>query len=261
MEIIIENCSSPGASFTTNTDSVLFACYEWITENIDSQKPFISFRREVSEAKNFNDNNARNIYPLLKKTGFINYEAGGILKYSDFFTRIGLAYAKALETEKLIECSDYSEEKKNASLKKLYSVKSSLVYQGLFNLFEADSNYKEEMKAMLHFLLKYEKINKTEFAFLLYSMSKSENYIDEMGEAINQYRDGDLEISVNVDVRNDIELRDRTGNTRRKEGLSFLTAYTYFIALYEQAGLVYKDKKYMVLCNDAKEKIQKILEV
>ena len=262
MNIVIENCSSPGASFTANTNDVLYSCYEWVSENKGVIKPFIDFRKDVSKAKGFNDNNARNIYPLLKKAGFVKYEAGGQLYYDDFFTNIGLAYAKALETEKLIRNSDYSDTKKEESLKKLNEVKTSLICKGLLNLFSSECNYKEDMQSMLEFLLQYNKISKVEFAYLLFAKKNSSTYISDVSETIAKYREQEIDILVSVDVRNDIDVREKTGNSRRKEGLSFLTAYTYFVALLEQAGLIYKENsKYMHINQSAKGKIQELLEV
>lgn len=78
MRIDINNCSSPGASFTENTNRVLICTLQWIREN---NYPVIEFKtlRTILEKKyGVNNNNARNIYPLLKNCGFINYSKGVI---------------------------------------------------------------------------------------------------------------------------------------------------------------------------------------
>lgn len=261
MDIIINNCSSPGASFTENTNKVILSCYEWITEHSEEMKPFIDFRKEVSKAKNFNDNNARNIYPLLQNVGFVSYEKGAKLEYDRFFTRTGKAYAKMIETEKLILDSDYTEKDKNEALKQMQQAKETLIYQGLTRLLTQNSNYKKEMVECLRFLIKFHKINKTEFAYLLYSISN--DLEDEtIKKDIDLYRSGKMDIDVTVSVRNDIDLREQTGNKNRKEGLSFLTAYSYFCGLFEQAGLITKvEAGYFAIASNAKEKIEKMLEV
>ena len=66
MIIEIENTSSPGASFTSNTNSVLLKTYEWICEHKGISIPFKEFRMRLQSEKGINDNNNRNIYPLLK---------------------------------------------------------------------------------------------------------------------------------------------------------------------------------------------------
>lgn len=261
MQININNCSSPGASFTDNTNKVILSCYEWVTEHHGEIKPFIDFRREVSRAKGFNDNNARNIYPLLQNVGFVSYERGANLEYDRFFTSSGEAYAKTIATEYLILNSEYGEYEKNQSIKKLHQVRRLLIYQGLVRLLSKESNYKNEMQKFLKFILEFNKINKTEFAYLLYALSKSFT-LNEIKVAIDSYRNGEEPINVVVSVRNDIEVREKTGNNERKEGLSFLTSYSYFCGLFEQAGLITKlDSDYYTVADGAAEKISKLLEV
>ena len=260
MQIIINNCSSPGASFTDNTNKVVLSCYEWVVEHHGDVKPFIEFRREVSQAKGFNDNNARNIYPLLRNVGFVSYGNGSDLTYDTFFSSTGKAYAKTVETEQLILNSDYTSEKKKQAIVKIHEVRKLLIYQGLSLLLRQDSNYKKEMKACLQFLLTFEKINKTEFAYLLYTLEQSCDF-EVLKNDLEAYRNQQLSIEVTVSVRNDIELREKTGNKQRKEGLSFLTAYSYFCGLFEQAGLIVKlDTEYYAIANGATEKIKKLLE-
>ena len=102
MDIIIENCSSPGAHFSKNTNEVLLKIYEWINKNNKPELPFIEFRRRLENEEKINDNNARNIFPLIKNYGFVNYEKGVSIQYKYFFTNVGLAYCKALEAIKKI---------------------------------------------------------------------------------------------------------------------------------------------------------------
>ena len=67
--------------------------------------------------------------------------------------------------------------------------------------------------------------------------------------------------SQKISVRNDIELRQKTKSDKRKEGLSFLTSYTYFSSLLQQAGLVFKQNGYFVLKEEYRSDIEKLLEV
>ena len=112
MVIEIENTSSPGASFTKNTNSVLLKTYEWICEHRGLSLPFREFRMRLQSEKGVNDNNNRNIYPLLKNGGLANYEKGSDLKVDSFYTNTGLAYVKTLESVEVIEVEDYTKEQK-----------------------------------------------------------------------------------------------------------------------------------------------------
>ena len=64
MIIEIENTSSPGASFTSNTNSVLLKTYEWICEHKGISIPFKEFRMRLQSEKGINDNNNRNMIPV-----------------------------------------------------------------------------------------------------------------------------------------------------------------------------------------------------
>jgi len=259
MRIEINNCSSPGASFTDNTNNVILSCYEWVVENNGVVKPFIEFRREVSKAKNFNDNNARNIYPLLQNFGFISYQKGANLHYDRFFTNTGKAYAKMLQTERIIAHSSYGENEKKQAIKKMQYARETLIYQGLINLLFRECNYKKELLEFLRFLIKFRKISKIEFSYLLFSLAQALDP-DNVERTIGQYRAGKLTIEVVVAVRNDIELREKSGDKKRKEDLSFLTSYSYFCGLLEQAGLIVKlDSSYYTIASGAEEKITKLL--
>ena len=88
MEFIIENCSSPGAQFSRSTNQVMLKIAEWINLNNEPDLMFIDFRRRLEKEAKINDNNARNIYPLLKNGGLVEYQAGGELETGSFFMRI-----------------------------------------------------------------------------------------------------------------------------------------------------------------------------
>lgn len=260
MQIIINNCSSPGASFTDNTNKVILSCYEWVTEHNEEIKPFIDFRREVSSSKGFNDNNARNIYPLLQNVGFIHYKKGVDLVYKHFFTSTGKAYAKTIETEQLILNSEYELNEKESAIARLKQIRETLIFQGVIRLLSGETNYSREMLKCLEFLIKFHKISKPEFAYLLYALAESLD--DEtIRKDIAMYRNNEISFDITVSVRNDIELREKTGDHNRKEGLSFLTSYSYFCGLFEQAGLIVKlDSDYYTVASGAEEKINKLLE-
>lgn len=262
MKINVENCSSPGASFTKNTNHVMLVIYEWIVEQNHPTLSFREFRSLIEKDKKVNDNNNRNIYPLLKNCGFINYEKGENLVTEHFFTNKGLAYVKALETVELLKTSDYSNDKKEQSFVQIHEILEQLIFEGLEKLLQSGANYTDAFKDFIRFIALFDKINKVEFTYLLYYRTHCSDYaFEEIATVINQYRNNDIEIDVVVNVRNDIELRETTSNTRRNEGIEYLTSYSYFVSLLAQAGLITKDNDYYLLKSTCKEKISKLLEV
>ena len=263
MEIIIENCSSPGAHFSKNTNEVLLKIYEWISENSSLTLPFIYFRRRLESEKKINDNNARNIYPMLKNSGLVEYEPGGDLATNDFFTRRGLAYIKALETKGIIENSDYTKKQKEEASIQVDEILSTIVCDSIELLLKnKELNYSNSLKWYILFLSKYGKINKQEFALMVYIMSKNQgNWQQELTPIVEQYRKDDIEINVKVQVRNDQKIQRSTGEKTRLEEISYFTAYTYYSGLVLQAGLVRKVKDYYFVVEGKKEKIDYLVEV
>lgn len=100
----------------------MLVIYEWIVEQNHPTLSFREFRSLIEKDKKVNDNNNRNIYPLLKNCGFINYEKGENLVTEHFFTNKGLAYVKALETVELLKTSDYSNDKKEQSFVQIHEI-------------------------------------------------------------------------------------------------------------------------------------------
>jgi hypothetical protein len=265
MRIDIENTSSPGASFTDNTNDVLLKISDWIAEHESAILPFKEFRMTLQREKGINDNNSRNIYPLLKNGELIRYENRGELAVKNFFTKTGRAYVTALDTKRLIENSDqYSSEQKRDASRKIDTIISEIIRGALSNLLgNEELNYVEPLKWFISYLLRYGKINKTEFAYFLFEKkTKSvEEALDEVEQNILDYRNGTLDFDVNISVRNDIELREKTQSDKRKEGLSFLTSYTYFSSLLQQADIIFKKDGYFILNEKRRNEVEKILEV
>lgn len=260
MLIEIENTSSPGANFTDNTNSVLLKTYEWICEHNGLVLPFRDFRKRLEKEKGINDNNNRNIYPLLKNGGLVNYEKGSSINVDYFYTKTGLAYVKALETKELISSSQYSKEQRIVASQKLDDVLSNIVFGALQKIVkQPDLNYVEPLTDMIDFLIKYDKISKVEFAYLIYMKEKRpNNYLEQIEPDIMSYRVGEFEIEVAVRVRNDIDIREKTKTDKRKEGLGFLTSYGYLTGLLNQAGLVSKEGQYFEVVNSRREMLKQL---
>lgn len=263
MEIIIENCSSPGAHFSKNTNAVLLKIYNWINSNNKPELPFIQFRRRLESEAKINDNNARNIYPLLKNGGLVEYQPGEELATSDFFTRRGLAYLKALETKDMIMNSEYSKKQKEEASAHVDEILGSIVCDSVEKLLaNKELNYTESLRWYLLFLSKYRKINKHEFALMVYVMNQEPNdWESRVTPIIEQYRNNDIEIDVRVRVRNDQKIQESTGEKTRIEDISYFTAYSFYSGLITQAGLTRKIKDYCVVVEENSEKLNGLLEV
>jgi hypothetical protein len=263
VKIIVENCSSPGASFTENTNEVIIKIYEWIQENKEPKLSFIHFRRRLESEKGINDNNARNIYPLLKNCKFVEYEGGTELNSKSFFTNRGLAYVKAQMTLNSIMDANYEKKQKEFAKKKFDTIIEQLVLEGVKSLMKMpDLNYTKSIKWYLEFLIRFRKINKYEFAYLIYvKNSLGEDCFDDMSETINNYRMKKIEIEVQVRVRNDIKIKEKTGEESRLEDIGFLTSYSFYSGLLTQAGLIIKVGKYNVLIQTQEENVKALLEV
>lgn len=265
MEIIIENCSSPGAHFSKNTNMVLMKIYNWIRENKEPNLPFIDFRRRLEKEAGINDNNARNIYPLLKNGGLVEYYPGSNLDSGHFFTNRGLAYLKALETRDMILQSDYSKRQKEEATVQVDEIMSTIVCQSLENLLaNKELNYCESLHWYLQFLGKFRKINKQEFALMVHTMNNEELcevWEDNIGKVIEQYRNQEAEINVGVRVRNDNKIQAATGEKTRIEDISYFTAYSFYSSLVDQAGLTRKINDYHCVNEECSEKLDYLLEV
>lgn len=261
MELIIENCSSPGAHFSKNTNEVLLKIYGWIEDNNSPKLPFIEFRKRLEKEANINDNNARNIYPLLKNGGLVEYHPGSELDSAQFFTRRGLAYLKALETKEMILQSDYTKVQKSEAASEVDKIMSSIVCDSLEKLLRnKELNYSEGLKWYLMFLSKYGKINKHEFALMVYIMNHDkDNWHQETEKIVHQYRNQEIELDVKVRVRNDQRIQESTGEKTRVEDIAYFTAYSFYSGLINQAGLTRKSKDYFLVVEG--EKINYLLEV
>ena len=273
MEFIIENCSSPGAQFSRSTNQVMLKIAEWINQNNEPDLMFIDFRRRLEKEAKINDNNARNIYPLLKNGGLVEYQAGGELETGSFFTRRGKAYIIALETKALIDSSDYTKKQKEAASVEVDQILENIVYDSVKLLIEnKELNYSESLKWYVLFLSKFGKINRQEFALMIHQMRENPNEWEEkITPIIQQYRNQDVDITVKVRVRNDQKIQAKTGERTRLEEISYFTAYSYYSSLIDQSGITYsggnirimrkKIKDYHVITETGRSKVDYLVEV
>lgn len=226
---------------------------------------FKEFRESLRREMDINDNNSRNIYPLLKNGGLIRYENRGPLATRSFFTKTGQAYVTALDAKRILsESEQYTDEQKRAASQKLDAVASEIIRMALSEILKnKELNYVNPFREFMAFIKKYDKINKTEFAYYLYERKAADaaTALKNAERNILEYRAGNLEFDIKVNVRNDIKLREKTNSDKRKEGLSFLTSYAYFSGLLLQADIVTKKDGYFVLKEECRAELIRLLEV
>lgn len=263
MDITIENCSSPGAHFSKNTNKMLLQIKDWIIENNYPSLTFIEFRRNLQNDKGINDNNARNIYPLLKNSGLAMYYPGKKLNTKDFFTNRGKAYLEALEVINLINESNYSKEQKKKATEKTVEIMESIVYDSVKKLLCSNLSYSESLRWYLKYLQEYRKIDKQEFAYMVYIMNSndSNNWQEKSKSVVKSFRNKEIDINVSIRVRNDIKIKEKTGETTRLENISYFTAYSFYSGLINQTGLTEKIKDYCCLKSSAYDRLVSLLEV
>lgn len=263
LSVKTKNTSSPGASFTDNTNNVMLLIYDWIKENKNLVISFREFRTRIENEKGINDNNNRNIFPLLKNCGLVNYIDKHELNVDDFFTNEGIAYVDILESIEIIKSAkDIDDETKIKSIENYKIILQEYVNIALEKLvLNTNINYLQPFLDFILYLLEFKEIDKTEFAYMI---SIRENYniketFDIIRENINEYRKGDLNINVSVEIRNDNNIKAKTSKTHRDEGIAFITSYGYFSSLLEQAGLIVKidNRRYMV-CAEKIENLKKL---
>ena len=262
MNIEIINPSSPGASFTENTNQTILQTFQWIEERGYPIIDFKEMRQSLQKEFGINDNNARNIFPLLKNCGFINYSKGVKVDTHSFLSKTGLAYAKAIEIENNISSQQLSQSSKAKALNGVETIKENLIYGGLKNLIiSSEANYCQTFKNVISFLLMYNKINKNEFAALVYYYDKNSiTFLKDINETITNYRNDVIDIKVTVNVRDDTHGIGGQNLSKRKESIGFLTSFGYFIGLLVQSGLAFKEDDYYQIFESKIAKIKVLLE-
>ena len=184
-------------------------------------------------------------------------ETEEVIKALSVYVEAGKEFDGLLELKK----EKLSDEERLA-LTKLRLLKSKIIRNALPKIVGKNkTNYSNELFLLIDSLKRYNKINRVEFAYMLYLLQskKSNDFFEELNEIIKQYRNNLLQIEVKVRVRNDNVIKERTRSDTRLEDISFLSSYSYFSGLLIQAGLAKKSKDY--LCAIDINDIDKFLEV
>lgn len=264
MDIVVRNPPASGANFSDNTNKSILCYAEFIKEAGDVVAPFSQFREDVSKTMGTNIKNDRTIYPMLKYLGLISYEKGEDLHYQSFFTKTGDAYVNALHLkEKLEESQRIDPNNKNIQngLIVIQKMLHEIVLYGLQHLFTHYDNdvvsYRKYLINLISFLLKFDSIDKKEFAYLSYAYANGLIRDTNFANTIKHYRSGDLDFNIIVDAYD----KNKGGSVRKKATGANLTAYGYHMSMLAGAGIIEKKQDgrfYMVPEN--RVKISSIIE-
>ena len=249
MQFVVENSPSPGAKFTDNTKNSIIAYYE-ICEKYPSRiSSFAEYRDTVTKEKKTNPQNDRNIFPFLRNLGFVKYGKDDI-RYGDLFTQRGNALVKTLRAQKIFKVNedDLSEEQRKSVNEKLQSMLEELISFGLWQAIKDKSGsmtYRDALLQTLRFLLDFNNYDKKEFAYMVYCNANDCYDIKKMAQILSEYRSGDLEFEIKVDI---YDKKSGSALNRKLDGLEKLTCYTYITGLLEAAGIVHKiGKRYSMV--------------
>ncbi len=251
MNIIINNCSSAGASFSDGINKTFKQLYDFVCEAPDKYENITTLRKSYYNQFNLSSY-ARNMFTLVRECGFIKYENGQSLKRSELFTDLGISYV--LTYNQLLSIADKNEDVK----REIEKIQKNILFLGVRNITESE-NYGDVYKEVLRYTYENDYIDVTEFAYMLYTMQNDVD-MNEVRENIKQYRAGDIDINVKVRVRDDSD----SSNSDRLGDMNDSSAFTYIVGLYMQAGILYSEKngqkKKYYFNSSMREKVKMVLE-
>lgn len=256
MQIEVLNPNNPGAKFTSNTEKTLVSYYHELKKHKDKTVNFSTFRSYMQKTFGINNSNSRNIFAFCKNCGLLNYENNQGIKFESFFTDLGKAYIKVIESISLLENEKNKSQKELDSLNQFRKLRQNIIFQCLKNLLrQKDCEYVYVIKQILIFLESYKSIDKTEYALLLYYKNKDKA---DFYSILGNYRNNQISIEVFVNVRDD---NTNEKGARTLKGIEFLSSWTYLIGMLNESGLVEKDNQSYVLLPNKTNLIKELLEV
>lgn len=239
IDIIVKNAHSPGAKLSdSNNQSILFY-YEEVMSSPEKRIAFIEFKKHIAQKYNTSEGNDRTIYPFLRELGFVQYDDD--IVYGSFFTTLGMMYVKLIQAAMRIHnCSYIPSKQKDILLEHLTKMISYVVYRGVWVMLAErnTANYRSTLLSMIRYLLRYDTIDKNEFAYMLSCESNPEISQDSIKDNILKYRNGQLQIHFMTDVK-----EKRGGFSERTQKKGSFSCYSYLINLLNQSGIVYKKEK------------------
>lgn len=253
MKIEVFNPNNPGAKFTSNTENTLVAYYHELENKKDSIVNFSELRVYMQKTHGINNSNSRNIFAFCKNCGLLEYESGQGVTFETFFTNLGKAYVKVIESISMLSTEKNKSEEEKESLKKFYELRQNVIFQCLKNLLKQENcEYVDVLMKILNFLLISHSIDKTEYALLLCSDLSSV----EFDSILKKYRNNQISIDVFVNVRND---DSSIKGERVLKDIGFLTSWSYLIGMLAEAGLVEKENQSYFLLKNKRSLVEEIV--
>ena len=247
MRILIENPSSAGSSLTQNTIDTLKTVFLFC-----EKKPNTYFNlQSVIVGAGLKWKNARTIFPLMRYLCFVSYETYTGLNTNSFFTERGRVFMHIVLLEENGECTPEIK-------KELQGTRYALIRAGLNSLLlDKSCNYEWIIRKTLEYLLLYSKIDKKEFAYLVYAEKNGISIgSEEFSEIVYNYRKRLLHLDVSVEIRNDQDKKTAT----KKVDDRYLTAFGYVTNILIQAGLAEKGDGYCLFYGPAHDDVDEILK-
>ncbi len=234
MQIVVETPNSPGTQFNENTDDYIRKMFNYLNSKEDGfSETYREFQQHCTSFTTLSY--IRNIFPFLKNAEIINDYSNVNKK---LFTELGEAYYLCVDSLEKIK----SDEEKSG-LEKFRQLKQQIVRQALSNIIKAsDAGYAIIFKWILLHLKKFEKIDESEFALILYVLQKKKSFA-EYEKILNEQR-GRISFFVNV-------VEKGTDNVKK---VSKITSYSYFMGSLKTAGVVSEksiDGYFSCICKNA----------
>lgn len=253
MRIEVFNPNNPGAKFTSNTENTLVAYYHELEKQKDKIVNFSELRVYMQKVYGINNSNSRNIFAFCKNCGLLDYESGQGVTFETFFTNLGKAYVKVIESISMLSAEKNKSNEEKESLKKFYELRQNVIFQCLKNLLnQKDCDYVDVLMKMLNFLLESDSIDKTEYALLLCKDMSNADF----KTVLEKYRNNKITIDVFVNVRND---DSAIKGERVLKDIGFLTSWSYLIGMLDEAGLVEKENQSYFLLQNKRTLVEEIV--
>lgn len=228
MDIIVSSPGSPGTSFTDNVKEKILIIFDVLNKHQD----FTSVHDLGIELEKYgiNWNYARNILPFLQNCGIINYQDISKIENKIFFTNIGYIYVDILKSVKIVK-EEPKSDLRNEIITVLEKIQEEIYFQCLVIMMKNENcNYACDFFDVLYFVRKYGSIDSTEYLLIQHERDQdANNYLDEMEEKINQYREGLLTINVKTKTKND-----------ERGAAKSVNSFPYVQGNFIKAGIFYK---------------------
>lgn len=245
MDITISSPGSPGTSLTPNVKSQIVLMFDELVKADDFES--LSDLKNHLEKCGLNKDYVRNILPFLQFCGIIEYSNIKKFVNEKFFTDIGKAYVDILKSIAILKEEPESDDKK-ALLGYLENIQETIYFQCLVIMMKSsECNYAMDFFDVLRFVQKYGYIDKTEYFLVIYERNHAEGeYLDNIKETIEEYRNGEIDINV------------KTETASADEGK--VNSFPYVSGNFVKAGIFYKEKNKCYIVESRKAEVEAAIE-